>query len=84
MSDEKKPQEYTERKQFEKEAADKGFTYVGKPLVNRESEMKAAGEIQYIDDLRMHGMLHGKILFSPHAHAKIFAIDTSKAEALCQ
>jgi CO/xanthine dehydrogenase Mo-binding subunit len=73
---------YREMKIFEKEIAERGFRYVGQPLPNREAEMKAAGEIRYIDDLRMPGMLHAKILFSPHAHARIVSIDTSKAEAL--
>ncbi|PON11152.1 oxidoreductase, partial [Candidatus Entotheonella serta] len=36
----------------------------------------------YGADVRMTGMLHGKILRSPHAHARIKRIDTSKAEAL--
>lgn len=73
---------YDDMKAFEKEIAEKGFSYVGKPLTNREAEMKAAGEIRYIDDLRMPGMIHGKILFSPHAHAKITSIDASEAEKL--
>ena len=58
------------------------FRYVGKRLPNRESALKVAGEMQYIDDLRLPGMLHAKILFSPHAHARILSIDTSAAEAL--
>ncbi len=73
---------YKEMKAWEKSVAEKGFKYVGKPIPNREAEMKAAGEIRYIDDLRMPGMLQAKILFSPHAHARIVSIDTSKAEAL--
>jgi CO/xanthine dehydrogenase Mo-binding subunit len=73
---------YKEMKSYEKQLADRGFTYVGKAMPNREAEMKAAGEIHYIDDLRMPGMLQAKILFSPHAHAKIKSIDTTKAEAL--
>ena len=73
---------YTQMKTYEQQKAAEGFDYVGKPLPNRESEMKAAGEIRYIDDLRIPGMLHGKILFSPHAHARILSIDTSEAEAL--
>ena len=32
--------------------------------------------------MRMTGMLHGKVLRSPHAHARIKSIDTSKAAAL--
>ena len=58
------------------------YTYVGKGMPNRESEAKATGDIQYIDDIRLPNMLHGKILFSPYAHAEIVDIDTSEAEKL--
>ena len=40
------------------------------------------GGARYTDDIRLPGMLHGKILRSPHPHARIEAIDTSRAEAL--
>ena len=43
---------------------------------------KATGRARYTDDIRLPGMLHGKILRSPHPHARIEAIDTSRAEAL--
>ncbi|RKX92059.1 MAG: hypothetical protein DRZ90_14280, partial [Spirochaetes bacterium] len=73
---------YQEIKEFEKSFNEKGFQYVGKRIINRDSEMKAAGETIYIDDMRLKGMIYGKILFSPHAHSKIISIDASKAEAL--
>lgn len=73
---------YSDIKKFEKEISNKGFKYVGKRIINRESEMKASGEMLYIDDLRMKGMLYGKILFSPHPHAVVKSIDTAKAESL--
>jgi len=73
---------YSDIKDFEKKISKKGFKYVGKRILNRESEMKASGEMVYIDDIRMKGMLHGKILFSPHPHARIKSIDTGKAESL--
>jgi len=41
---------------------------------------KATGRAQYVDDLRMPGMLYGALLQSPLAHAKILSIDTSAAE----
>ena len=65
-----------------KETSPQEFMYVGQRMPNREAELKAAGEIQYIDDLRMSNMLHAKILFSPHAHARIISIDTQEAENL--
>ena len=38
--------------------------------------------LKYLDDLELPGMLYAKILRSPHAHARILNIDTSKAKAL--
>src|SRR5208282_2803523 len=73
---------FLQAKALEKALSERGFEWIGKGIPNREAEMKAAGEILYVDDLRMSGMLHAKILLSPHAHARINAIDTSKAEAL--
>ena len=39
---------------------------------------KVTGAARYGADVHLPGMLHGKILRSPHAHARIHAIDTSK------
>jgi 4-hydroxybenzoyl-CoA reductase alpha subunit len=43
--------------------------------------MSTGSEI-YTDDIVLPGMLHGKILRSPHPHARIVSIDTSAAEAM--
>ncbi|MDA1257278.1 MAG: xanthine dehydrogenase family protein molybdopterin-binding subunit [Chloroflexi bacterium] len=43
---------------------------------------KVTGRARYGADIHLPGMLHGKILRSPHAHARILSIDTSTAEAL--
>ena len=43
---------------------------------------KVTGRAVYGADMRLTGMLHGKVLRSPHAHARIKSINTSKAEAL--
>lgn len=40
------------------------------------------GITRYTDDLKLPGLLHGKIKRSPHAHARIVSIDTSRAEAM--
>jgi 4-hydroxybenzoyl-CoA reductase alpha subunit len=40
------------------------------------------GAAKYADDIALPRMLHGKILRSPHPHARIARIDTSRAEAL--
>jgi len=42
---------------------------------------KVTGRAQYGADVYPAGLLHGKVLRSPHAHARILSIDTSKAEA---
>lgn len=43
---------------------------------------KSTGRAQYTDDIALPGMLHAKILRSPHPHARIRSLDTSRAEAL--
>ena len=43
---------------------------------------KVTGRAVYGPDVSLPGLLHGKVLRSPHAHARIRAIDTSRAEAL--
>src|ERR1700720_639546 len=43
---------------------------------------KTTGAGKYTDDLSLPGMLTGKILHSPHPHARIERIDTSRAEKL--
>lgn len=43
---------------------------------------RASGEAVYADDLSLPGMLHCKILRSPHAHARIVSIDASEALAM--
>ena len=40
------------------------------------------GAAKYTGDLKFPNMLYGKILTSPHAHARILSIDTSEAEKL--
>lgn len=58
------------------------YEVVGKPLPRIDAKVKVTGTATYADDLILPGMLHGKLLRSPYAHAKILSIDTSKAERL--
>ncbi|MBA7549147.1 4-hydroxybenzoyl-CoA reductase subunit alpha [subsurface metagenome] len=58
------------------------FSVFGKPLPRIDAWAKATGEVKYLDDIKMPGMLYGKILRSPHAHARIMGIDTARAEKL--
>jgi len=55
---------------------------IGKRLPRIDAVPKVTGEAKYTVDLKMPGMLYGKILRSPHAHALIKSIDTSAAESL--
>ncbi|HSM09677.1 MAG TPA: molybdopterin cofactor-binding domain-containing protein [Gemmatimonadota bacterium] len=47
-----------------------------------DGHRKSTGSEVYTDDIVLPGMLHGKILRSPHPHARIVTIDTSAAEAM--
>jgi 4-hydroxybenzoyl-CoA reductase alpha subunit len=58
------------------------FSVFGKPLPRIDAWDKVTGEVKYLDDVRIPGMLYGKMLRSPHAHARILKVDTSKARAL--
>lgn len=60
----------------------KGFRVVGKENRKVDGLAKATGEAIYTDDIQLPGMLHAKMLRSPHAHARVLSVDTSKAEAL--
>ncbi|MGO8886697.1 MAG: aerobic carbon-monoxide dehydrogenase large subunit [Streptosporangiaceae bacterium] len=51
------------------------------PVKRKEDARFIRGQGNYIDDIQLPGMLHGAILRSPMAHARIIAIDTSAAEA---
>ncbi|MCX6467575.1 MAG: molybdopterin-dependent oxidoreductase, partial [Pseudonocardiales bacterium] len=47
----------------------------------REDARFVRGRGRFVDDVQLPGMLHGAVLRSPHAHARIVAVDTSAAEA---
>ena len=58
------------------------FQVVGTAQRKVDGLAKATGQALYTDDIRLPGMLHAKILRSPHAHARIRSIDCSAALAL--
>lgn len=60
----------------------KEFNVVGTRPVRHDGADKVTGRALYGADFAAAGLLHGKVLRSPHAHAVIKSIDTSKAEAL--
>ncbi len=58
------------------------YTIIGKRMPRVDSRAKVMGKALYTADLKLPGMLVGKIKRCPYAHARILNIDTSKAEAL--
>jgi carbon-monoxide dehydrogenase large subunit len=55
---------------------------VGQPWVRVDGSVKATGQAIYIDDVTLPGMLYGKFLGSPYAHARIKSINVERAKAL--
>lgn len=55
---------------------------IGKTHRKVDAVDRMRGIMRYTDDLKLPGMLHGKIKRSPHPHARIVSIDTSKALAM--
>jgi carbon-monoxide dehydrogenase large subunit len=51
------------------------------PVRRKEDARFIRGKGTYVDDVRLPGMLHGAVLRSPLAHARIVSIDTSAAQA---
>src|SRR5438034_2288406 len=59
-----------------------GFKWVGTRPIRPDGVPKVTGRAMYAADYTMAGAIIGKILRSPHAHARIRSINTSKAEKL--
>ncbi|CAA9298280.1 MAG: Xanthine dehydrogenase, molybdenum binding subunit [uncultured Chloroflexi bacterium] len=57
------------------------YDVVGTRPVRHDGVDKVTGRAIYGADIRLPGLLHGRILRSPHAHARILRLDTSRAEA---
>ena len=60
----------------------KDLSIVGKRALRPDAFEKVVGGKGFPVNIRLPGMLHGKLLRSPYAHAKILKIDTSRAEKL--
>jgi CO/xanthine dehydrogenase Mo-binding subunit len=60
----------------------KEFTVIGTKVAQRNARNKVTGQAIYAGDLMLPGMLYGKILRSPHAHARILNMDVTKAKRL--
>lgn len=59
--------------------ASTNFSVVGRSLPRLDARDKVRGIAAYLDDLKFPGMLTGKVLRSPRAHARIVSIDVSRA-----
>jgi CO/xanthine dehydrogenase Mo-binding subunit len=58
------------------------YKWVGTRPIRHDGVDKVTGRANFGADFALPGMLHGKVLRSPHAHARILSIDTSAALAL--
>ena len=58
------------------------FNVVGGRPIRHDGEEKVTGRARYSADINLPGLLHAKVLRSPHAHARIKSIDASRALAL--
>ena len=55
---------------------------VGASYARYTGEELTLGDRPYVDDLELPEMLHGAVVLSPHARARVLSIDTSKAAAV--
>src|SRR5712692_946375 len=55
---------------------------IGKRISRVDGPVKVSGRAKYTSDVKRPGMLYGKVLRSPYAHARVKSIDTSAAEAM--
>ena len=63
------------------ERAKPEFKVIGTRPIRHDGVDKVLGRALFGADVKLPGLLHGAVLRSPHAHARIVRIDTSKAEA---
>ncbi len=56
--------------------------WIGQRTIRPDGEDKVTGRAAYSADTKLPGQLYGRILRSPHPHARIKSINTKKAEAL--
>ncbi len=57
------------------------YNVVGKRPIRPDGADKVTGKAMYGADINLPGMLHGRVLRSPHAHARIKSLNTSRAAA---
>lgn len=57
-------------------------TFIGKRVTRVDAPVKVSGQAKYTYDVHPPGLLYGKVLRCPYAHAKVVSIDTSAAEKI--
>ena len=57
----------------------RSYKYIGAPLPKVDAYAKVTGRALYADDIMLPRMLYGRLLRSPHPHARIITIDTHRA-----
>ena len=55
---------------------------IGERVRMIDARERVTGRVDYVLNFQLRGMLVGKILHSPHPHARVLKVDTSRAEAL--
>lgn len=55
---------------------------VGSSVERIDGQAKIEGRAEYVGDMEVAGMVHGRVLRSPHAHARIVSVDTERAESM--
>ena len=69
-------------KSRQKEAPRGTYRWIGRSMKRVEDPRLLTGHGSYADDIHLPGMALAAVLRSPHAHARIKSIDTSRAKAL--
>jgi hypothetical protein len=71
-----------EKNQSQESSSNGKYKVIGTRPIRHDGVDKVTGRARYGGDTRLTGMLPAAMLRSPHAHAKIISVDTSKAAAL--
>lgn len=58
------------------------FSVIGKPHLKYDWHGKLTGAVKYTDDLKLPRMIYGRLLRSPHPHARILRVDITRAAQL--
>src|SRR5580692_11251900 len=59
-----------------------GYRFIGKPLPRKEDERLITGKGRFTDDFILDGQAYAVMVRSPHPHARIIGIDSTRAKAM--